>query len=63
MLVPKSDPDSLADAITPLLGNPEARESMGRAGRQRVQQHFTVEEMVQKTEQLYEELLMEKGLD
>jgi sugar transferase (PEP-CTERM/EpsH1 system associated) len=63
MLVPKSDPDSLADVITLLLESPEARESMGRAGRQRVQQHFSVEKMVQKTEQLYEELLMEKGLD
>jgi len=35
---------------------------MGWAGRQRVQQHFTIEEMVQKTEQLYEDLLLEKVL-
>ncbi len=55
LLVPPGNPAALVDAITALSENPEARGSMGRAGRQRVQQHFTVEEMVQKTEQLYED--------
>jgi glycosyltransferase involved in cell wall biosynthesis len=62
LLVLPGNPDALANAITILLENREARESMGLAGQQRVQQHFSVEKMVQKTEQLYEELLVEKGL-
>jgi glycosyltransferase involved in cell wall biosynthesis len=62
LLVPPANPAALADAITALSENPVARGSMGWAGRQRVQQHFTIEEMVQKTEQLYEDLLLEKVL-
>lgn len=62
LMVPPGNPAALADAITALSENPEARGSMGRAGRQRVLQRFTVEEMVQKTEQLYEDLLLEKIL-
>ena len=62
LLVPPGDPTALAGAITALLENPEARGSMGQAGRRWVQLRFTVEEMVQKTEQLYEDMLLKKGL-
>ncbi|MEA3308125.1 MAG: hypothetical protein U9Q70_01255 [Chloroflexota bacterium] len=41
---------------------PSLRQRMGRAGRERVQQHFSVEKMVQQTQSLYEQLLVEKGL-
>ena len=40
-----------------LLHNPDLRNEMGHAGRKRVEQHFTIEQMVKKTEALYEELL------
>jgi len=33
---------------------------MGRAGRTRVEKHFSVERMVQQTEALYEELIKGK---
>ena len=37
---------------------------MGRAGREWVEKHFSVERMVQQTEALYEELVREKmGLE
>jgi len=35
---------------------------MGRAGRARVEEHFSVERMVRETEALYEELLEAKGV-
>lgn len=60
-LVPPGEPTALANAIMILLENPETRRRMGQAGQQRVKQRFSVEEMVQRTEQLYEDLLLEKG--
>jgi glycosyltransferase involved in cell wall biosynthesis len=57
ILVPPQDPAALADAIASLLDDPERARAMGEAGRQRVEQHFTVERMVAETLALYEELL------
>ncbi|MCD4738727.1 MAG: glycosyltransferase [Anaerolineae bacterium] len=62
LLVPPRDPDALTQAITRLLRDPDLRRKMGRAGRERVQQHFSVERMVQQTQSLYEQLLAKKGL-
>jgi glycosyltransferase involved in cell wall biosynthesis len=61
-LVPPRDPEALAEAILRLLREPDLRRRMGEAGRKRVAEHFSVEQMVQKTEALYEHLLAEKGL-
>lgn len=61
-LVPPQDAASLAQAIQQLLANPAQARQMGQAGRQRVQAHFTIRQMVRQTEQLYETLLQEKGL-
>lgn len=62
LLVPPRDPQALAGAIVRLLGDPELRRRMGQAGRERVREHFSVDQMVRRTEALYEELLKEKGL-
>jgi sugar transferase (PEP-CTERM/EpsH1 system associated) len=61
LLVPPRDPQALAEAITRLLGVPDLRRKMGRAGRERVERHFSIEETVRQTEALYETLLLEKG--
>ena len=60
LLVPPRDPEALAEAIIALLQDQERAEAMGRAGRARVEKHFSVERMVQETEALYEELIREK---
>ena len=64
LLVPPRDPEALAKAIIALLQDRERAKDMGRAGRERVEKHFSVERMVQQTEALYEELIGEKmGLE
>jgi glycosyltransferase involved in cell wall biosynthesis len=47
----------MAEAITALLKDPTRRGAMGRAGRERVVQYFSVEQMIRGVEALYEELL------
>ncbi|WP_128803183.1 MULTISPECIES: glycosyltransferase family 4 protein [unclassified Streptomyces] len=41
LAVPPGDPGALAAAVNRLLGNPELRVRLGRAGRERVLKHFT----------------------
>jgi glycosyltransferase involved in cell wall biosynthesis len=62
ILVPPEDPDALARAMVDLLQNTEKANSMGNAGRERVQEHFSLTEMVAKTERLYQELLNTKKI-
>jgi glycosyltransferase involved in cell wall biosynthesis len=62
LLVPPRDPLALAKAITRLLNDPELRRQMGQAGQKRVIEHFSVERMVEQTQNLYEHLLDKKGL-
>jgi glycosyltransferase involved in cell wall biosynthesis len=54
-VVPVKDPRALADALVDLLANPSRREAMGRAGRRRFEERFTVERMVDETLRVYEE--------
>jgi glycosyltransferase involved in cell wall biosynthesis len=61
LLIPPRDPDALAEAIARLLHNPDLRRTMGEAGRMRVEQQFSIEETVRRTEELYLTLLIEKG--
>jgi L-malate glycosyltransferase len=56
-LVPPRDTASLARAICLLLDDRERASRFGRAGRQRVARHFSIEKMVHDTEHLYLELL------
>jgi sugar transferase (PEP-CTERM/EpsH1 system associated) len=62
LLVPPRDPEALSKAILKLLQNSDLRQKMGRSGRERVREHFSVERMVQDTEALYQRLLSEKGI-
>jgi glycosyltransferase involved in cell wall biosynthesis len=62
LLVPPHDPTSLAGALTTLLREPALRRRMGQAGRERVQEQFSVERMVCRTEALYTEMLRENSV-
>ena len=56
LLVPPRDSRELASAITKLLKDPERRERMGRAGRERVARLFSADQMVEKTLRVYRNL-------
>lgn len=57
LLVPPDNADALAQALLKLIENPSLCQQFGIAGRQRLEQEFTVERMVQKTIAVYEEVL------
>lgn len=56
-LVPIGDARALADAITGLLENATERRQLSDAAEKRVRKEFSAEVMVEKTEQLYREVL------
>ncbi len=59
-LVPHSDSKALASAINKLLANPRTAKEMGQAGQKYVQQKFDCRHMIDKTAQLYRQLLNNK---
>ncbi len=63
LLVPRRDPDRLADAILSLLQSPDRARTMGLRGRQIAQERFDVRQMVAQVDALYRELLREKGIE
>jgi glycosyltransferase involved in cell wall biosynthesis len=62
LLVPPKHPDALSKAISALLEDRDLGRRMGRAGRERVVEHFSVGRMIRETEELYAHLLAEKAL-
>ena len=60
ILVKPGDSAQLAQAIARLLDDPAARNAMGRAGRDRTTQHFTIERMITDYERTYAALLTDK---
>jgi len=56
-LVPPADDQALAHAILTILQQPQLAQKLGRAGHQRVHQHFTWPKAAQKTVAVYREAL------
>ena len=61
LLVPPRDPGALAEAILALLGDPTSAEAMARAGRKRVEAHFSLRAKLDATEALYRRLVDLRG--
>jgi len=59
LLVPPGDSKALADAILKVVENPELARKFGIYGRKRVEELFTVESNVKKTEQVYKSLIVD----
>jgi glycosyltransferase involved in cell wall biosynthesis len=62
VLFPPEDVAMLAQALIDILNDPEARSAMGAAGRRRVQERFSREEMLRKTLALYNAGAADAGL-
>jgi glycosyltransferase involved in cell wall biosynthesis len=61
LLVQPGDPEALAQAILELLDDPDRAEAMGRAGRKRVETHFSLDHTLTKVFALYEEVASRGG--
>jgi glycosyltransferase involved in cell wall biosynthesis len=57
LLVPMADAPAMSSAICALLDSPKIAASMGRVGRIRVLEHFTIERTARKVEAAYAEVL------
>ncbi|MBN2569755.1 MAG: glycosyltransferase [Deltaproteobacteria bacterium] len=57
LLVTPGDPVVLADAVGKILSDEELRDRMGRSGRRRIEEVFTVDKMVMETEAAYDRLI------
>jgi glycosyltransferase involved in cell wall biosynthesis len=57
LLVPPRDPAALGGAILTLLDDPTAAQTMARAGRKRVETHFSLRAKLDATEALYRRLV------
>jgi glycosyltransferase involved in cell wall biosynthesis len=56
-LVPPRNPAALAEAIVGTLTNATAAQAMARAGRKRVEAHFSLRAKIDATEALYRRLV------
>lgn len=57
LLVEPESPAALARGIEQLLRKPDQLEQMGRAGRARVEEHYTLEIMISRTIEIYSQVL------
>lgn len=57
LLVPAKDPKKLVDALHHLIQYPKVRIEMGKAGRKYAEEEFTIEKIVQKHLDIYQDLL------
>jgi len=56
-LVPPKNPYKMAEAIVKILQNPELAKQMGKAGRKRVEEKFSLERMVREYERVYRSIV------
>jgi len=56
LLVPVDDGDALSDALSLLLTDTPLRKRMGLAGRRRLEEHFSVQKMVEETAKIYQQI-------
>ena len=61
LLVPAGDPKALSEAIARLLQEPALAAALGCAARRAAESNFSLSRMVAATEQLYRDLLAQKG--
>ena len=59
LVVPPGDPDALAQAIQRLARHPRQRVAFGEAARRRIQEAFSLTQMLDQTERVYQEVLGE----
>jgi glycosyltransferase involved in cell wall biosynthesis len=57
ILVPPGNSNALSHAIMRLLDDPHMRETMGREGRKRVEERFTLQGHVQRIQEIYRDVL------
>lgn len=57
-LVPVKSGEHLAEALAKLINNPELRAEMGKASRQKAEQEFDVNQVIQKHLNIYQDLLL-----
>ena len=62
ILVPPSDPTTIAQACLKLANNQDLRFSLGQAGLKRVTANYSIDAMIDRTASLYAELLQKRGL-
>ena len=61
LLVPPGDSEALAEMLRKALGNPELRNRIGEAGRQRVIDHWSWKHTAVRTVEQYRDLLAEQS--
>lgn len=60
-VVPPDDPEAMADAISELLRDSELRDELGRLGRRRIADKFSLPAMVRNHEEIWRALLPQSG--
>lgn len=63
LLVPPGDLDAMEGAVRRLLDNPALRKQMGKAGRRRVENHFTIDQHCRAVSSVYDQLLSNSRKD
>jgi len=63
ILVPPEDHKALAQAITKILQDSHRAREMGKAGRQKISQTFTINTMVRENQDMYKSLLQNAGIN
>jgi glycosyltransferase involved in cell wall biosynthesis len=62
VLVSPNDPQTLAEAVVQVLGQPQSAAEWAQAGGQMVATQYTLEQMIDRTAAVYTAVLVEKGL-